>query len=71
MEIMWAHVLVVGIRVMFGEIVDMVSFARAPKNMKLALVHRVPYPVKVHVNGLGPFLADVVIGNASGMVLSF
>jgi len=43
MEIMWVHVLVVGIWVMFGEIVSTVGFARAPKNVKLALAHPVLY----------------------------
>ncbi len=34
--------------------------------MVLALVDLVSYPVKMHVNGLGAFLLDIVIGNTSG-----
>jgi len=70
MEIMRVHVLVMRIQMMFGEIVSTVGFTGAPKDVELALVHPVLYPVKAHVNGLGTFLADVVMGNAghSGVV---
>jgi len=52
-------------RMVFGEITGAIGFARAPENVELALVCAVTNPIKMHVNGLGAFLLDCVIDDAT------
>jgi len=53
-------------RVVLGKVVSFVCGTRPPEDVILALPYTVPDPIKTHVDGLGPFLFDVVIGNARG-----
>jgi len=40
-------------------------FARVPENVELALACVVTNPIKMHVDGLGEFLLDCVIDDAT------
>jgi hypothetical protein len=53
-------------QMVFREIIRAVETAFFPTNYKLALADTIANPVKVHVNGLGSFLFDSVVGNAGG-----
>jgi len=66
MEICWAHCLMMGGGMVFGEVISMVGAARAPKNVELALADPGVDPIKMHVNGFGLLLFHGVIGNAAG-----
>ena len=50
---------------MFCKIIGFVQGAGFPINVELALADAVANPVKAHIDGLGAFLFDSVIGNAS------
>ena len=50
----------------FREIIRAVVTAFFPTDYKLALADTVADPVKAHVNGLGSFLLDSVVGDAGG-----
>ena len=50
----------------FGKIVGPIGAAWTPEDMKLALSYPILDPIKPHVDGLGPFLFDSVIGDAAG-----
>jgi hypothetical protein len=50
----------------FREIIRAGETAFFPTNYKLALADTVANPVKAHVNGLGSFLLDSVVGDAGG-----
>jgi len=65
-QIGWAHVLMMHIWVVLGEIVGFVCGTRSPEDVILDLTNTVTNPIETHVNGFGSFLFDVVIGNASG-----
>ena len=54
---------------MFGKIVGFVGAALAPKNVELFLMHMITDPIKAHIDGLGSFLFDGVIGNTSGCAI--
>ena len=61
---------VMGSGEVLGEVVGFVELALFPVDMELALAHSVTNPIKTHVNGLGAFLLDRVVGNAdSGAVV--
>jgi len=49
-----------------GEVIHLVGVTWLPKDVVLTLAGPVTDLIKMHVNGLGAFLLDVVIGNASG-----
>ena len=66
MKIGGTNLLVMGCRVMLGEVVGLVEAAFLPEDMKLSLANVVTDPIKVHVNCLGSLLFDGVIGNACG-----
>ena len=66
MEICWAHCLMMGGRMVFGEVIGMIGAAGTPKNVELALADPVADPIKMHVDGFGPLLFHGVIGNAAG-----
>jgi hypothetical protein len=51
---------------MFAEVVGFVATTFCPVNVKLALADAVADPVEAHVNGLGAFLFDGVVGDAGG-----
>ena len=51
---------------MFGEIVSLVEASFFPIDVELALAYTVTDPVEAHVNCLGSFLFDGVIGDAGG-----
>ena len=53
----------------FGEVISVIEAAFSPKYMELALADAVADPVKTHVNCLGPFLLDSVIGDASSSAI--
>jgi len=53
-------------RVVLTEVIGTVGAARLPKNVELPLTYPIPQPIELHVNGLGLFLIDSVIGNAAG-----
>jgi hypothetical protein len=55
-----------GVAVMLGEVIGLVENAFAPVDVKLTLACTVAYPVKAHVDGLGSFLLDGVVGDARG-----
>ena len=54
---------------MFGEVVSFVGTALAPKDMELFLMHTIVDPIKVHVDCLGSFLFDSVIGDTSSSTI--
>jgi len=64
-EICWAQGLMMRIWVVLGEVICFVGSTWSPKDVILALMDMITNPIEAHVNGLGPFLLDVVIGNAS------
>ncbi len=61
------HLVVMGWRVMFGEVIGQINSATAPVDKELALGDMVLDPVKVHANGFGARLFDSVIDNAGGI----
>ena len=64
------NLLVMGGRMMLGEVVGLVEASFLPEDMKLSLVNAVADPEKLHVNCLGSLLFDGVIGDAcSGAVV--
>jgi len=65
-QIGWVHALMVRFQVVLGEIVSFVRGTQSPEDVILALTNMVANPIEMHVNGFGPFLFDVVIGNSSG-----
>lgn len=53
-------------RMVLGEVVRLIGFARSPVDLKLELIDPVADPVETHVHGAGAALFDRVIGNAFG-----
>jgi hypothetical protein len=53
-------------RVMFAEIVSAIGCAGFPKYVELFLADAVADPIETHVNGLGVFLLDGIVGQSSG-----
>jgi len=51
---------------MLGEVVSFVGGTQLPNDVILALANTITNPIKLHVNGFGSFLLDVIIDNASG-----
>jgi hypothetical protein len=64
------YLLMVGIAVMFGEVIGLIETAFAPINYKLALASTVADPIEAHVDGFGSLLLDSVVGDTgcSGIV---
>ena len=57
---------------MFCMIVGQVGFSWGPVNTELALVALILQPIKLHVDGLGPFLFKGFVGKTnSGRVVDF
>ena len=54
---------------MFGEAVSFVGTALTPKYVELFLMHTIADPIKAHINGLGSFLFDGVIGDTSSYTI--
>jgi len=52
--------------VILGEVVSFVGGAWLPKDVILVMANTIANPIKLHVNGFGLFLFDVIIGNAGG-----
>ncbi len=65
-KICWVQGLMMRFWVVLGEVIGFVGSTQSPKDVILALVDTITDPIELHVNGLGPFLFDVVIGNAGG-----
>ncbi len=65
MQIGWADSLMMRGGMVLGEIIGMISVARPPKAVKLSLADAISDPIKAHVDGLGSFLFDHVIGNTT------
>jgi hypothetical protein len=51
---------------MFAEIVSTIGRAGFPKYVELFLADAIADPIKAHVDGLGVFLLDGILGQASG-----
>ena len=47
---------------MLGEIICPVEFSSLPVDVELSLSDAVTYPVEAHIDGLGPFLFDCIVG---------
>ena len=47
---------------MLGKVVAFIHRTRFPKDVELLLANRIVYPIEAHVNGLGVFLFDRVLG---------
>jgi hypothetical protein len=61
-----ADLLMVGVAVMFGELISLVENAFSPVDDKLVLMSTVANPIKLHVNCFGSFLLDGVVDDARG-----
>ena len=53
-------------KVMLGKIIGTIATAFTPIDLKLALANSIADPVEPHVNGLGSFLFDRVVGDTGG-----
>jgi len=60
------QVLMMEFLVMLNEGISFVGGTWLPKDVILALANEIMNPIKLHVNGFGPFLFDVIVGNSSG-----
>ena len=58
----FAHLVVVGGCVMFGEVICEIEVSRCPIHMELVLVDTIAYPIEMHVDGVGASLGDHVVG---------
>ena len=63
------NLLVMGCRVMFGEVVGLVEAAFLPVDVKLSLANADADPIKVHVNCIGSLLFDGVIDACCGAIV--
>jgi hypothetical protein len=59
-----ADLLMVGVAVMFGEVIGLIETAFLPVDDKLALASMAANPIKLHADCFGSFLLDGVVGNA-------
>jgi len=50
---------------MLSEVICMIGVSGLPENVKLSLSYLVSDPIKLHVNCLGSFLFECVIGNST------
>ena len=72
MQIAGAHSLMMGCRVVLGEIVGLIALTWFPVDAELILFRPAPYPVEAHVHGFGAALFNSVIDNAASCgVVSF
>ncbi len=65
-EEVWPHSAVVGSRVMLGVIIGKIVCSGPPVDQELPLAGPVLDPVESHVDGLGSFLFDGVVGESLG-----
>ena len=70
MKIGGTNLLVMGCRVMFGEVVGLVEAAFLPIDVKLSLANVVTDPIKVHVNCLGLLFLMVSLAMPAVVLLS-
>ena len=70
MEVDGPDLAMMGCRMVFSEVIGFVEFAFSPNYMKLSLANSVACPLKLHVDCLGPFLFDGIVGDTgSGAVV--
>ena len=66
MKIIWAHLAVMGRRMVFGVIITTICRSRAPENYELALAGSIYDPIETHVYCLGSLLFDCFVCETLG-----
>ena len=70
-EIPLLHMLVMGRRVVLGEIISQVGGSFLPVDDEMSLAGAVVHPVKSHFDGLGVSLLRIVVGYAAGALIVY
>ena len=68
-EIPLSHMLMMGGRVVLGEIIIQVGGSFFPVDDEISLAGAVAHPVKSHVDGLGASLLHIFVGDAAGALI--
>jgi hypothetical protein len=58
MKVYWAHLFVMMLWMMLGEVISQIRFAWFPEDVEVPLLDTILDPIKSHVHCLGPFLLE-------------